>query len=65
MFGHFANCKAYVGAHVSMKAFYPNFPAQVMEASEVMLYFNALCIIGHLALTFRMLKRRKDRTTMK
>ena len=29
--------KAYVGAHVNMKAFYPNFPAQVMEASEVTL----------------------------
>jgi uncharacterized protein YueI len=34
--------KAYVGAHVSMKAFYHNFPAQVMEASEIKLYLNGL-----------------------
>jgi len=30
------------GAHVSYKPMYPNFPEQVMETSDVELYFNAL-----------------------
>jgi hypothetical protein len=34
--------KAHAGAHVSMKPFYPKFPAQVMEASEVKLCLNTL-----------------------
>ena len=45
MFGDFANRQRVCSCarqHVSMKAFYPNFPAHVMEASEVTLYFNAL-----------------------
>ena len=31
-----------VGAHVKHKPMYPNFPGQVMEASEVELYLNAM-----------------------
>lgn len=31
-----------VGAHREFKPFYPNFPRQVMEASEAELYFNAM-----------------------
>lgn len=34
--------KESVGAHVAMKAFYPNFPRQVMEASDAELYINAI-----------------------
>jgi hypothetical protein len=34
--------KALRGAHVVYKPFYPNFPAQVMEATRVELYLNAL-----------------------
>lgn len=34
--------KESVGAHVKHKPFYPNFPQQVMEASEAELYANAL-----------------------
>ena len=34
--------KESVGAHVTMKAFYPNFPRQVMEASDAELYINAI-----------------------
>ena len=30
------------GAHQEFKPFYPNFPAQVMEASQVELFFNAI-----------------------
>ncbi len=34
--------KESVGAHVAMKAFYPNFPRQVMEASDAELFINAI-----------------------
>jgi hypothetical protein len=34
--------KQMVGAHVVYKPFYPNFPAQVMEASDFELYMNAM-----------------------
>jgi len=34
--------KVMVGAHVKHKPMYPNFPKQVMEASEVELYLNAM-----------------------
>lgn len=34
--------KKMVGAHVKHKPMYPNFPEQVMEASEVELYLNAM-----------------------
>jgi hypothetical protein len=34
--------KVMVGAHVAYKPFYPNFPAQVMEASDLELYINAM-----------------------
>lgn len=37
-----ALAKESVGAHVKMKAFYPNFPRQVMEASDAELYINAI-----------------------
>lgn len=34
--------KKMVGRHRAFKPFYPNFPKQVMEASEAELYFNAM-----------------------
>lgn len=34
--------KESVGSHVAMKAFYPNFPRQVMEASDAELFINAI-----------------------
>src|SRR5215218_4267629 len=34
--------KVLVGAHRKFEPFYPNFPHQVMEASETALYFNAI-----------------------
>lgn len=34
--------KESAGAHVAMKAFYPNFPRQVMEASDAELFINAI-----------------------
>lgn len=37
-----ALAKENVGAHVKIKAFYPNFPRQVMEASDAELFINAI-----------------------
>jgi len=34
--------RKWLGAHQSLNAFYPNFPAQVMEMSEAELYFRAI-----------------------
>jgi len=52
--------KEMVGANVTYRPFYPNFPKQVIEMKWIDLYINAYFTTGQTELIFHIQKKRRD-----